>query len=49
MTNQSRRHVMERVADDQVNLATLQALCLLSMNDFAGVHLPRLPTLSGSI
>lgn len=35
LARQSRTLVMERVGDGRVNLATIQALCLLSMSDLA--------------
>lgn len=40
---------MERVGDGQVNLATVQALCLLSMNDLAGELSPKVPEFLGQI
>ena len=36
MAKESRNIVMNRLADGQVNLSTLQTLCILSMVDFTG-------------
>ena len=36
MAKTSRRLVMERIVDSQVDLSTLQTLCLLSLIDFTG-------------